>query len=87
MPELLAIFNDYVLPENQIGGVDDDPAMEACISHLEDLVNGCPACMLAAARQISQRHPDWWVDVGYKDRRTSWLSDINEAGNARCHGG
>jgi len=67
----------------------NDSELQRYIKRLETITDGCPACMLAAARAFCARYDGFrvFIDVGFKKRCESVWSDINAAERERCQHG
>lgn len=61
------------------------------VTQLEELTEGCPACMLATARALDARDPRWSIDVEFKRRCKDLWDNVNAAAYERdlyvCHHG
>ena len=67
MTDLMAVFDDWRWALDIDGG--KDAQLEERVVELERLTDGCPACMLAAARQAERaRGATFTIDVEYKRR-------------------
>lgn len=77
LAELVAVFDGW---KPDTTSSDYDPEAQRRIKLLEDLTDGCPACMLATARFIVAKNKNVWLDIGFKGRCADIWSSINAEG-------
>lgn len=73
LAELVAVFDGWQ-GDDPLESLSEGPDAKARIARLEELTDGCPACMLTAARAVMARHKDgetdhmYCLDVEFKRR-------------------